>query len=207
MNHFERFLCWHMKLADFLVSKNSTWGPEPLEEYWQSELIVTHPFRILLNSLILFPIAFVCALAGWLGVLGGVYFVILGVVTLMPPHILVGLFLFFAAYVLACLCTAYVAKHLLMLTDFLILFFRHQDTVGSVTSTELTRSGTPATPVKSWHIRVLAEINPHTKEKQKYYGRTQITWLHDRLEPGLMQGSELCIRFDPKRPQRARVLY
>ena len=196
-----------MKLADFVVSKNSTWGHEPLEHYWQRELIVTHPFRILLNSLFLFPIALVFALAGWFGVLAGVCFVILGIVTFMPPQILLGLFLFIAAYVLACLCTAYLAKYLLALSDFFILFFRYEDTLGIVTSTEITRSGTPATPVKSWHIRVQAEVNSVTKEKQHYYGRTQISWLHDRLEPGLIQGHELHIRFDPKQPLRARVVY
>lgn len=207
MNPFERFLCWQMKIADFLVSKNSTWGHDPLEAYWQRELIVMHPFRIFVQSIYLFPIGLTGAVAGWLGILASIYYFLLGIVTWMPPYLIAGIVSFAIAYVLACLCTAFVAKHILMLSDFLILLFRHQKTSGTIIWTNKTRSGTPASPVHSWHIKVSMPVPGSTWKKQECYGRTQISGLHDWLEPGLVLNNSICIAFDPKRVERARVIY
>jgi len=196
-----------MKIADFMVSKKTLWGSEPLESYWQRELVVMHPFRIFVQSIYLFPIGLTGAVAGWFGVLASIYYFLLGLVTWTPPYMATGAFSFAIAYVLACLCTAFIARHLLMFTDFMVLLFRHQKTTGTISWTKKTRSGTPASPVHTWNIEVEMLVPGSTWQKQRYCGRTQISGFHDWLEPGLFLNNSICIAYDPKHIERARVIY
>lgn len=198
-----------MKVADFLVSKNSVWSSSKLEDYWSRELIVTHPFRIFLRWFYHFPIAGAFALLGWSGVLGGLYYIGHGLFTLMPPEIIAGVFAICISYVLASICTAYVTKHILETIDLLILATRKKEVKAIVMHTYRTKSDSPTSPVFSWHLEVkyLFEDENGKRSTINHYGKTQLGLFHDWLERGLQKGNELTLIVDPKKGERARVLY
>jgi hypothetical protein len=207
LSPLKKVLSYNLKIADLLVT--TSWSQRPYAEFWPQELIVTHPVRLFLNWLFPFSIVVVAAAAGWIGVGLGIVYTAKGLSVQVMSEIFRGLFVAVLSFVMACLCTAYMTKHIRNTAVLLLLFWRGKNTSGQITWTQKTRGGTPMSPVFNWHIKVNFTVTAEDHEPQNVllYGRTTLSGLHDILETGLELNQTITIRYDPKDWRRARVVY